>query len=87
MTPPARWDACAPRPPSGSGDTAAVAELTGGLPAATAAVDTPVAARLAVAAGHGQRIAGHTQAALDIFTHVWEHAAGPPQASRRALGR
>ena len=61
------------------GDTAAVAELTGGFPAATAAVDTPVAARLAVAAGHGQRIAGHTQAALDIFTHVWEHADGPPQ--------
>ena len=61
------------------GDTAAVAELTGGFPAATAAVDTAVAARLAVAAGHGQRIAGHTQAALDIFTHVWEHADGPPQ--------
>ena len=61
------------------GDAAAVAALTGGLPASTAAVDTPVAARLAVAAGHGQRIAGHTQAALDIFTHVWEHAAGPPR--------
>jgi tetratricopeptide (TPR) repeat protein len=61
------------------GDAAAVAALTGGLPASTAAVDTPVAARLAVAAGHGQRIAGHTQAALGIFTHVWEHAAGPPR--------
>ena len=61
------------------GDAAAVAALTGGLPASTAAVDTPVAARLAVAAGHGQRIAGHTQAALDIFTHVWEHADGPPR--------
>jgi aminoglycoside phosphotransferase (APT) family kinase protein/tetratricopeptide (TPR) repeat protein len=61
------------------GDTGAVAELTGGFPAATAAVDTPVAARLAVAAGHGQRIAGHTREALEIFTHVWEHAAGPPQ--------
>jgi aminoglycoside phosphotransferase (APT) family kinase protein len=61
------------------GDAAAVAALTGGLPAATAAVDSPVAARLAVAAGHGQRIAGHTPAALSIFTHVWEHAAGPPQ--------
>ena len=61
------------------GDAAAVAALTGGLPASSAAVDTPVAARLAVAAGHGQRIAGHTQAALDIFTHVWEHADGPPR--------
>ena len=61
------------------GDAAAVAALTGGLPASTAAVDTPVAARLAVAAGHGQRIAGHTQAALAIFTHVWEHAAGRPR--------
>ena len=61
------------------GDAAAVAALTGGLPASTAAVDNPVAARLAVAAGHGQRIAGHTQEALAIFTHVWEHAAGPPR--------
>jgi aminoglycoside phosphotransferase (APT) family kinase protein/tetratricopeptide (TPR) repeat protein len=61
------------------GDAAAVAALTGGLPTSTAPVGTPVAARLAVAAGHGQRIAGHTQAALGIFTHVWEHAAGPPR--------
>lgn len=61
------------------GDAAAVTTLTGNLPASTAAVDNPVAARLAVAAGHGQRIAGHTQSALDIFTHVWEHAAGPPR--------
>jgi tetratricopeptide (TPR) repeat protein len=61
------------------GDAAAVAALTGGLPAASAAVDTQVAARLAVAAGHGQRIAGRTRAALDIFIHVWEHAAGPPR--------
>lgn len=61
------------------GDAAAVAALTGSLPASTAAVDNPVAARLAVAVGHGQRIAGHTQSALGIFTHVWEQAAGPPR--------
>jgi aminoglycoside phosphotransferase (APT) family kinase protein len=61
------------------GDTAAVTALTGGLPASAAPIDSPVAARLAVAAGHGQRIAGHTQAALDIFTDVWEHADGPPK--------
>jgi aminoglycoside phosphotransferase (APT) family kinase protein/tetratricopeptide (TPR) repeat protein len=61
------------------GDTAAVAALTGNLPASTAAVDDLVAARLAVAAGHGQRIAGNTQPALGIFTHVWEHASGPPR--------
>jgi len=61
------------------GDAAAVAALTGGLPASTAAVDNLVAARLAVAAGHGQRIAGHTQSALGIFTHVWQHAVGPPR--------
>ena len=61
------------------GDAAAIAALTGGLPTSTAPVDNPVAARLAVAAGHGQRIAGHTQQALAIFTHVWEHAAGPPR--------
>jgi aminoglycoside phosphotransferase (APT) family kinase protein len=59
------------------GDAAAVAALTGSQP--TAAVDNPVAARLAVAAGHGQRIAGNTQPALDIFTRVWEHADGPPR--------
>jgi len=61
------------------GDTAAVTAFTAGLPASTMAVDTPVAARLALAAGHGRRIAGHTQAALDIFTHVWEHGSGPPR--------
>jgi aminoglycoside phosphotransferase (APT) family kinase protein/tetratricopeptide (TPR) repeat protein len=61
------------------GDAAAVAALTGGLRASTVTVDTPVAARLAVAAGHGQRIAGNTQQALGIFTHVWENAAGPPR--------
>ena len=39
-------------------------------------VDPTVAARLSLAARHGQRIAGHTQAALD---YVWEHAEGTPR--------
>jgi aminoglycoside phosphotransferase (APT) family kinase protein len=60
------------------GDAEETAALTSSR-SATAPVGTEVGARLAVAAGHGQRIAGHTRAALRIFTHVWEHAAGPPR--------
>jgi aminoglycoside phosphotransferase (APT) family kinase protein len=60
------------------GDAAAVIALTPGTAAATAGTGI-TAARLAVAAGHGQRIAGHTKAALAIFTSVWEHGSGPPR--------
>jgi aminoglycoside phosphotransferase (APT) family kinase protein len=59
------------------GDAAAILALTSEMRVPGVTVDAPVAARMAVAAGHGQRIAGHTQAALDIYTHVWDHAAGP----------
>ena len=61
------------------GDAAAVIALTPGTSAAGAGAGSTVTARLAVAAGHGQRIAGHTRAALDTFTHVWDHADGPPK--------
>jgi len=61
------------------GDAAAVIALTPAATAATAAVDRTVAARLAVAAGHGQRIAGHTKAALGIYTHIWDKADGAPR--------
>ncbi|MCM3883889.1 phosphotransferase [Frankia sp. R82] len=40
---------------------------------------SPVGARLAVAVGNGRRIGGETGAALATFTHVWNHAAGPPR--------
>jgi hypothetical protein len=49
---------------------------TPGMATVTAGAGT-ITARLPVAAGHGQRIAGRTQAALGIFTGVWEHGDGP----------
>jgi aminoglycoside phosphotransferase (APT) family kinase protein/tetratricopeptide (TPR) repeat protein len=55
------------------GDAATAITLT---PAPLPPVGTTVAARLAVAGGHGRRIAGDTRAALDTFTHVWAHATG-----------
>jgi aminoglycoside phosphotransferase (APT) family kinase protein/tetratricopeptide (TPR) repeat protein len=61
------------------GDAAQVAALTADVLMDTAVAGTTVAARLAVAAGHGQRIAGNTQPALSIFTDVWEHGDGPPR--------
>ena len=60
------------------GDAATVAALTPSRMTDADGVDPTVAARLSLAAGHGQRIAGRTQAALDIYTDVWEHADGAP---------
>ncbi len=48
-------------------------------PAAAADLTATVGARLAVAAGHGQRIAGDTRTALALFTRVWEQATGAPR--------
>jgi tetratricopeptide (TPR) repeat protein len=59
------------------GDTAEVGALTQGASAAAAHPDTGVTARLMVAAGHGERIAGNTRAALEAFTSVWERGQGP----------
>ena len=61
------------------GDAAAVMALTPSMVAAAAVADSTVAARLAVAAGHGHRIAGRTRAALATFTRVWDHGDGPPR--------
>ncbi|WP_239334525.1 phosphotransferase [Frankia sp. CiP3] len=48
-------------------------------PAAAADLTAAVGARLAVAAAHGQRIAGDTRTALALFTRVWEQATGAPR--------
>lgn len=45
-------------------------------PVTALALDTTIGARLAVAAGHGQRIAGATREALDTYTSVWDRATG-----------
>ncbi|HEV2371684.1 MAG TPA: phosphotransferase [Streptosporangiaceae bacterium] len=63
------------------GDAASVADITGSLSPATLPTDTIVAARIAMAAAHGQRIAGQTRAALSIYRHVWEQGDGPPKLS------
>jgi hypothetical protein len=63
------------------GDAAAITALTSGVTTATATADMMVGARLAVAAVHGQRIAGHTKAALGIFPHVWDQGDGPPKVA------
>ncbi|WP_322747243.1 MULTISPECIES: phosphotransferase [unclassified Frankia] len=48
-------------------------------PAAAADITSTVGARLAVAAGHGQRIAGNTREALALFIRVWEQTTGTPR--------
>jgi aminoglycoside phosphotransferase (APT) family kinase protein/tetratricopeptide (TPR) repeat protein len=58
------------------GDAGTVTALTNGDVAASRG---PVGARLAVAAGHGRRIAGRTGAALEVFEHVWRVASGAPR--------
>jgi tetratricopeptide (TPR) repeat protein len=55
------------------GDAAAVLDLAPSATALEAAVETTVGTRLAIAAGHGRRIAGDTAAALDLYGFVWEH--------------
>ncbi|WP_396230961.1 tetratricopeptide repeat protein, partial [Frankia sp. EI5c] len=58
------------------GDAAVVTALVP-EPVTALSLDTTVGARLAVAAGHGRRIAGDTREALDVYRDVWEHATGP----------
>ncbi|MCL9762801.1 aminoglycoside phosphotransferase family protein [Frankia sp. AiPa1] len=64
------------------GDAAAATALIPD-PLSARPIRTMVGARIAVAAGHGQRIAGATGTALDIYTRVWEQGPG---ACRRTAG-
>ncbi|WP_241255680.1 aminoglycoside phosphotransferase family protein [Candidatus Protofrankia californiensis] len=60
------------------GDSSTAVRIT--IESATAAdLTSAVGARLAVAAGNGQRIAGNTRPALRLFTRVWEQATGTPR--------
>ncbi|WP_182908083.1 aminoglycoside phosphotransferase family protein [Microbispora sp. H13382] len=56
------------------GDAEKIKSLT---PSGSWSLTTMAGARLAVAAGHGRRIAGETSEALNIYTSVWEGRQGP----------
>lgn len=56
------------------GDAEKINDLT---PDDSLSMATSAGARLAVAAGHGRRIAGKTSEALGIYTNVWENRQGP----------
>jgi aminoglycoside phosphotransferase (APT) family kinase protein/cellobiose-specific phosphotransferase system component IIA len=65
------------------GDAATVLSFAPAESVLDAAAGTAVGARVAIAVGHGRRIAGDTAPALEIYTDVWEHG---PDSARGAAG-